>query len=185
MRVISGKFRGKRLYSPEGDKVRPTTDKIKETLFNILASKLTFDDVQALDLFGGTGGIGIEILSRGAKKVIFIDKERDSFRLIKQNLLHVNADAQSYELYNVDYEFALKKLAGKKFDLIIADPPYGNGYEDKIVSLVKKYDLLNSGGVLVVEHSTQKSFGDYGFSVSHRKCGNTTLSFLSLEEVEQ
>ena len=185
MRVISGKFRGKRISSPEGDKVRPTTDKIKETLFNILVSKNLLGEVFALDLFGGTGGIGIELLSRGAEKVIFIDKDRESIRFIRENLKNVGASEQTFEIYNVDYEFALKKLQGKKFDLIFADPPYNAGFEDMVIRLVQKYDLLQSDGVLVIEHSTQKSFESETFEVDNRKCGNTTLSFLSPKEKEE
>jgi 16S rRNA (guanine966-N2)-methyltransferase len=86
MRVISGKFKYKLLYNPKDDRVRPTTDRIKETLFNIVASKDKVDGVFVLDLFAGSGALGIESISRGASKVVFIDKDRDSFALVQQNL---------------------------------------------------------------------------------------------------
>ena len=110
MRVISGLFKYKALYSPQDNKVRPTTDRIKETLFNILSSKNKTGQVFVLDLFSGSGALGIESLSRGATKVIFIDKSKDSFALTNKNLAHVGANKDSYEVYNVDYEFGLKKL---------------------------------------------------------------------------
>lgn len=108
MRVISGKFKYKQLYAPENNLVRPTTDRIKETLFNILASKGVAGTVTVLDLFAGSGALGIESLSRGAEKVVFIDKSRDSIKLLNKNLAHVGADPKTYEIYNVDFEFALK-----------------------------------------------------------------------------
>lgn len=91
MRVISGKYRGKKIFAPLNDKVRPTTDRIKETLFNILASKGYGEGVTVLDLFGGTGALGIEALSRGAEKAIFIDNDPESVKLIRQNLLNIKA----------------------------------------------------------------------------------------------
>ena len=179
MRVISGKFKGRKLQPPQGDAVRPTTDRIKETLFNILSSKGVTGETLVLDLFAGSGAVGIEALSRGAEKVIFIDKNPDSIKLVNYNLNHVGACESSYELYSVDYAFALKKLKGKKFDVIYADPPYNAKYEDSIVFLVKKFELLADNGVLVVEHNNETRFKTDGFEVDNRDCGYTQLSFLS------
>lgn len=100
--------------------MRPTTDRIKETLFNILSSKGLCGDITALDLFGGSGALGIEAMSRGARKTVFIDKDYRSVSLIKTNLAHVGASAADYEIYNVDFAFALKKLKDKRFDVIFA-----------------------------------------------------------------
>ena len=179
MRVISGKFKGRKLQSPLGDAVRPTTDRIKETLFNILSSKGVTGETLVLDLFAGSGAVGIEALSRGAEKTIFIDKSQESLKLVKYNLDHVGASESNYELYSVDYAFALKKLKGKKFDFIFADPPYNAKYEDSIILLVKKYDLLAENGVLVVEHNNETKFKTDGYEVDKRDCGYTQLSFLS------
>ena len=180
MRVISGKFKGRKLLAPQGDAVRPTTDRIKETLFNILSSKGVTGETLALDLFAGSGAVGIEALSRGANKVVFIDKSQESLKLVKYNLDHVGADESSYELYSVDFAFALKKLKGKKFDFIFADPPYSAKYEESIVFLVKKYELLADNGVLVVEHNNETKFKTDGYEVDKRECGYTQLSFLKL-----
>lgn len=178
MRVISGKYKGRKLLPPQDQRVRPTTDRIKETLFNILSSKGVVGAITALDLFGGSGAVGIESLSRGAEKVVFIDKSADSIKLIKYNLQHVGAKDADWEIYAVDYAFALKKLRGRKFDFIFADPPYNATFEDSIVFLVKKFELLSENGVLVIEHSNEVKFKTDGFVVDKRDCGFTQLSFL-------
>lgn len=184
MRVISGKFKYKQLYAPENNLVRPTTDRIKETLFNILSSKGVSGEVTVLDLFAGSGALGIESISRGAEKVVFIDKSRDSVKLLAKNLAHVGADPESYEVYNVEFGFALKKLKGRKFDVIFADPPYAAGYESKIIELVDKYGVLAQGGVLVIEHESDNKLDASPFVSDERNCGNTTLSFLTYPEEE-
>lgn len=178
MRVISGKFKYKLLYSPEDNRVRPTTDRIKETLFNMLASRGSVGAVTVLDLFAGSGALGIESLSRGAEKVVFIDKNRDSFKLLTKNLAHVGADPRSYETYNVDYAFALKKLKGRKFDVIFIDPPYAAGLENDVVRLIGVYGLLSECGVAVVESDVSTKFDFYGFEANEKPCGNTKLTVL-------
>ncbi len=178
MRVISGKFKYKLLYSPKDNKVRPTTDRIKETLFNIVSSKNKAGEVFVLDLFAGSGALGIESLSRGARKVIFIDKDKESIALVNQNLKHVGAQQSEYEIYNVDYEFALKKLKDKDFDLIFIDPPYALHIENKVIDLIKKYNVLSKNGLIVVEHDVKNEFEVDGFEVDTRKCGSTALTFL-------
>ncbi len=183
MRVISGKFKGRKLYSPKDERVRPTTDRIKETLFNILLSKKK-NVVTVLDLFGGSGAVGIEALSRGAEKCVFIDRDIESVRLIKENLNHVGAKETDYSIYNVDFSFALKKLKDKRFDFIFADPPYASDFEEKIVRLIDKYNVLANDGVLVVEHANDKIFPTENFEVDRRECGYTVLTFLTYRNAE-
>lgn len=183
MRVISGKFKYKTLMSPQGNNVRPTTDRIKETIFNILSSRGKIGAIYALDLFGGSGALGIESLSRGATKVVFVDKNADSVKLIRENLANVGALKETYEVYKVDYAFALKKLAGKRFDLVFADPPYAAGLEKDIMELVLKYDILSHNGVLVIEHDVTNAFEvSEKFQADRRACGNTGLTFLTYKE---
>lgn len=182
MRVISGKMKGRKLFAPENNDVRPTTDRIKETLFNILASKGACGEISVLDLFCGSGALGIEALSRGASKVVFIDRDNESMRLTKQNLAHVKALPSDYETYTVDYLFALKKLKGRRFDLIFADPPYAAGFEDTILKAVFDADVLSDNGVFVLEHSVGVKVNANGFSEDLRICGNTALSFFTKEK---
>ncbi len=184
MRVISGKFKYKQLYAPENNLVRPTTDRIKETLFNILASKGVAGTVTVLDLFAGSGALGIESLSRGAEKVVFIDKSRDSIKLLNKNLAHVGADPKTYEIYNVDFEFALKKLKNRGFDMIFADPPYAAGLEEKIIGLIDKYGVLATDGVLIIEHDSKNKFSISPFVSDERICGSSSLSFLTYPNKE-
>ena len=182
MRVISGKFKGKKLFAPGDNRVRPTTDRIKETLFNILAAKGFCGEVTVLDLFGGSGALGIEAISRGATKTVLIDKDPASIALIKENLNHVGAKPVDYEVYNVDYAFALKKLKDKRFDVIFADPPYAAGLESAIMETIDKYNVLSETGVLVIEHSADVGFVADRYDEDRRVCGNTVLSFLTLKE---
>lgn len=179
MRVISGKFKGKKLLAPADNRVRPTTDRIKETLFNILASKGLCGEVAVLDLFGGSGALGIEAMSRGAIRTVFIDSDPTSVALIKTNLAHVGAKPSDYEIYNVDYAFALKKLKDKRFDVIFADPPYSAGLETVIADTIAKYNVLSESGVLVIEHSVGVVFESAAYEEDRRVCGNTVLSFLT------
>ncbi len=181
MRVISGKYRGKKLFSPENNDVRPTTDRIKETVFNILSSKSDFEDATVLDLFSGSGALGIEALSRGAARAVFVDKSRDSVELTKKNLKHVGVDG---EVYNTDFQVALKKLDGRKFDFIFLDPPYFGKNEQTIFDLIEKYDLLTQKGIIFLEHSTKIGLPDTGerYIIDNRVCGSTTISFLQRRE---
>lgn len=179
MRVISGKYRGSKLLSPDDNRVRPTTDRIKESVFNILCNKVLIENSIALDLFAGSGALGIEALSRGSRHVTFIDKDKDSIKLVLSNLTKVNADALSFDIYNIEYEFAMKKLSGKKFDIIFVDPPYALRIEKKVLDLVVKYELLSENGIIVVEHDTDNNIYHSCFDIDCRKMGNTSVSFLS------
>lgn len=179
MRVISGKFKGKRLFSPTDNRIRPTTDRIKETMFNILFSKgADFQDM--LDLFSGSGALGIEALSRGANNAVFIDRDANSIKLTKENLSHVGAN--DYEIYHTDFTVALKKLKGRKFDVIFADPPYSLRLESKIIEGVMENELLKADGILIIEHSKENELqiDSKSFIMDERYCGNTVLSFITL-----
>ena len=182
MRVISGKYRGKKLFAPEGDDVRPTTDRIKETVFNILCAKSDFNEAKVLDLFSGSGALGIEAISRGATQVVFVDKSRDSIALTRKNLAHVGV---SGEVYNTDFKVALKKLSGRQFDFIFLDPPYFGKNEQEIFDLIEKYDLLTEKGIIFLEHSTKIDLPDTGkrYIIDNRSCGNTSITFLQRSEL--
>lgn len=181
MRVISGKYRGKRLASPADERVRPTTDRIKETLFNILSSRGGLYG-NVLDLFAGSGALGIEALSRGAEHAVFVDKDPDSVRLVKANLAHVGIE--DAEVYNTDYRVALKKLQGRQFDFIFLDPPYCLHIEPALVRLIDEYRLLRNNGQIIIEHDSKndlpKSLESY--IIDTRVCGNTSLSYLRRED---
>ena len=142
MRIIAGKYKGKVLNSFEADNIRPTSDMVKEAI----CSKFQFEfpDSTVLDLFGGTGNFGFEVLSRGAKKVVICDTDIRSINIIKKNNTLLKADA---EIIQGDYNKCLKLLMGKyKFDFIFLDPPYKTTYGEQAMQLIKKYDLLAEDG---------------------------------------
>lgn len=152
LRVISGTARGKKLLSPKGYDTRPTTDRIKESLFNILAYEIA--DTYFLDLFSGTGAIGIEALSRGAAKAVFVDKSFESINIIEKNL----KNSKLYEnavIMKMDFINAISKLKkeGMLFDIIFLDPPYGTDLAEKAISEIFHSKLLKETGFIIVEQS--------------------------------
>lgn len=150
MRVISGKARGKKLYSLEGLETRPTLDRVKESVFNIL--QFSIKDSVVLDLFSGSGALAIEALSRGAKKAVLCDNSKKAINIIEKNLKETNLYMQA-QLLNTDYLNALEILKNEliKFDIIFLDPPYKSDYVVKSIEHILEYDLLTEDGIIVVE----------------------------------
>ena len=155
MRVISGSVGGLKLKAPEGLETRPTTDRIKESLFNIIAPEIY--DTYFLDIFSGSGGIGIEALSRGASFAVFIDNSRKSADIIRSNLKAAKFEEKA-ELLNTDAQRALKVLSEKnmRFDIIFMDPPYSKGLTEKTLSALEQYKLLKETGFIIAEQSREE-----------------------------
>lgn len=176
MRVICGKYKGKRLIAPEGNRTRPTTDKIKESVFNILSSGGEMRG-NVLDLFAGSGSLGIEALSRGADSAVFVDKNPEAVAVVRKNLALVGANAR---VYNTDWKVAVRKLEGQKFDLIFLDPPYALAIETQLLAEIEAKDLLADDGVIVVEHSSDNDFEFDGerFFADRREHSATSVTFL-------
>ena len=150
MRVISGKSRGKKLLSLDGDNTRPTLDRVKEALFN----KLQFDiqDAVVLDLFAGTGALGIEALSRGAKKIVFCDKSPEAIKVIKKNVASTYNEEKSI-IINKDYNDVLEEIIiqNEKFDIVFLDPPYKTNLAIDSLQKIIMSDLLTEEGIIVIE----------------------------------
>ena len=165
MRIISGSARGRRLKELQGMDTRPTTDKVKEALFNII--QFDVEGRKVLDLFAGTGQLGIEALSRGAADCLFVDSARDSVRLVQENLRRCGLTAR---VLQCDALGILK--SGEKFDLIFLDPPYGSGLEAKAIEAVKEFDILTRGGIMVVETRPETALpvlpAEYGTAKTYR-----------------
>lgn len=184
MRVISGKARGLKLNTPKNEDVRPTTDRVKESLFNIINGYII--DGEILDLFAGTGSLGIECLSRGANKCVFVDVSKTSIDIVKSNIKKARVEDNA-EILNIDYKSAIDKVKNKtyKFDIIFMDPPY---YENMFIDALKKIDgsdILKDDGIIVVEHDTKQEFPEsIGNLIKDRskKYGNTTLTFYCMED---
>ena len=144
MRVITGTARGRRLKTPENDAIRPTTDNVKEALFNIL--QFDIEGRRVLDLFAGTVQLGIECLSRGATNVTFVDRDRDALCIVRDNLKTCGLTA------TVLQEDALRFLErGGKYDLIFVDPPYDSELYKPVLETINSVDILSDGGIIVCE----------------------------------
>ncbi|AZK47839.1 16S rRNA (guanine(966)-N(2))-methyltransferase RsmD [Paenibacillus lentus] len=159
MRVISGSARGRPLKAVPGIGTRPTTDKVKEALFSMIGPY--FEGGHALDLFAGTGGLGIEALSRGMDKAIFVDLDYKSVETVKANLKATGLTEQA-EVYKNDAERALKTLAkrGASFDLVFLDPPYRLKHGDKLMERMDELNLLEDQAVLVLEYESTFDYRD-------------------------
>ena len=148
MRVITGTARGTKLKTPEGMLTRPTTDRVKEALFNIIQFDIAGD---VLDLFAGTGQLGIECLSRGAKEVTFVDQSREAIAIVKQNLKSCGFEARVVQSDSIAF---LER--GAKFDLILLDPPYATNLIDKALQIINSVDILTESGIIVCESGREK-----------------------------
>ncbi len=153
MRVISGCARGHKLKAPKGLTTRPTTDRIKESLFNILAPDIY--GCRFLDLFSGSGAIGIEALSRGAEKAVFVDSDKNSLSVIKDNIRAVKLDNNA-EVLGCDVRAAVMRLSRDRasFDIIFMDAPYGKGYTQQTLTYIAEAKILAPDGYIVAEISS-------------------------------
>jgi 16S rRNA (guanine966-N2)-methyltransferase len=179
MRVISGKAKGRRLVAHKGQAVRPTADRVKESLFNILPRD--FCRMKVLDLFAGTGNLGIEALSRGAEKAILVDASERSAAVIRENLRRLEFSDHA-EVWVLPAARALRSLAkrGEIFDVIFLDPPYDQKLVGSALRLIEQGNLLNPNGTLVAEHSARESVPTSYESLilnDQRRYGDTLLSF--------
>lgn len=173
MRVVGGQYRGKKLKALEGDATRPTLDRVKEAVFN-MAMPWVFDSV-VLDLFGGSGGMGIEAVSRGAKKAYINDSAKGAVRIIEDNVRYVGC-GELVEISNLDWQtfvnIALQK--GLKFDIIILDPPYACDFFYECVDKCKQ--LLNEDGVIIIEHDERIHFEKD--VIKEKKYGRVMVTFI-------
>ena len=183
MYIVAGKYKNHKLRSPKGMETRPTTNRLREALFNICQSYI--ENARFLDLFAGSGAIGLEALSRGAKEVTFIDSHRESIHCIKQNIeslqLETNARAIQGDVFTLIPKF---EKQGVKFDIIYADPPYEQGHGEqlwsqKLLQLIDQHQVLEPGGYLFIEESSSMELTLDGLStlevVSIRKMGRASL----------
>lgn len=145
MRIVAGSARGRKLITPEGIDIRPTTDKVKEAMFSIIQFDLQNKSI--LDLFAGTGQLGLEAISRGAKSVCFVDSSKKALELVKKNI-SLTGFSDSVRVFHGD-SFSFLKNSKEKFDIIILDPPYENGMCDKAAGLLP--DVLNKNAIIICE----------------------------------
>jgi len=186
VRVISGERKGHKLKAPKGMEVRPTEDKIKESLFNILRPLI--EDATVLDLFGGSGGIGIEFLSRGAKIAYFVDISNESISCIRENLTHTKLIDRS-NIINKDAIRALSyfKDNNLKFDYIYLDPPFKkHDLLIKTLEIISNNKLIFDKGIIIIEHEKEFNLENEYYNLiryDYRSYGSKSLSFYTISEV--
>ncbi len=185
MRVISGKCRGTKLAAPDGLNTRPTTDRIKETLFNMIAFDLP--DCRFLDLFSGSGAIGIESLSRGAKRAVFVENNKQALACIESNLQKTRLKENS-QIYPIDVLSALKLLGQnkEKFDIIFMDPPYKLTFIAEVLQKIIDYDLLADEGYIILERSSNTTIPNAKNLVlwKEKRYKTTTINFFRKDSKE-
>ena len=177
MRIIGGKYRSRVLAEFPGEDVRPTSDRAKESLFNILALKL--QGARVLDLFAGSGSLGLECLSRGAKEVIFNDFSKDSLAIVRKNLtaLKIPVNGEEAKITQSDYLSCLSVMRGK-FDVVFLDPPYRFDYGKSALEMIAKRGLLSENGVAVYERDRAFEGEIDGLEqYDERKYGKTYITF--------
>ncbi|MCC5911984.1 MAG: 16S rRNA (guanine(966)-N(2))-methyltransferase RsmD [Clostridiaceae bacterium] len=184
MRIIAGKARGHRLETPSNLKIRPTTDRIKESIFNIIQKHL-YDSI-VIDLFSGTGNLGIEALSRNSNKAYFVDNSQESIDIIKSNLDKTRLRDQG-EVIRGDVRVALNKIASKgvQADIIFMDPPYKKGLVIPTLEGIQSANLLKASGIIVIDHDkTEDLPEEINELIKYRSkgYGNTTVSFYKQKE---
>ena len=180
MRIISGSARGTKLYTLEGQATRPTLDRVKESLFNIIQNEVV--DSVFLDLFSGSGAIGLEAASRGAKKTILCDKSKDAIKVINKNVEKTHLK-EKVELYNLDYEVLLNDKIKDTLDIIYIDPPYNSDFAIKAVNSIIKKKLVNENSTIIIETDDEEKIIE-GLNkievriTDKRKYGRAILIFL-------
>lgn len=173
MKVTAGKLKGRKLIENTYDHIRPSADVVKQSIFNKLF--LEVEGAKVLDLFAGTGALGIEAYSRGAEKVVLVDKDYRSIKLIRDNLISLNISNENIRIIKASYEDALKKLKDEKFDIILVDPPYKAGLYEKAISFINQYDSLSDDGIVVCEHDKKDKFDYSPFEVYDEKIYGTKM----------
>lgn len=182
MRIIAGIARGRSLEAPQGVATRPTSDRVREAMFSAIEARLDLSGAQVLDLFAGTGALGLEAVSRGAVRAVFVDHSPDCERLILRNGSSIGF-AEAISVICTDVVGALAQLTGQGlvFDLVLADPPYADAV-DELLDEISRSRLLEEGGLLVLEHAKQRrapeACGELRL-LHGRRYGDTAVSFFT------
>ena len=186
MRIIGGKYRGLKLLPPNGLNIRPTSDRLKESLFSIITSnkyKIHIDNSNVLDICSGTGSLGIESLSRGAKSVFFIDKDHRSIKLIYNNIAKLDIDKQIENNIKIISDVVIKALKNinKIFQIVLIDPPYNTNITEKCLLKLKELNLIDEDSYIFVESSKTEEFNYDGYQILDIKVhGISKLTILKL-----
>lgn len=179
MRIVSGRYKGRRLELPKNFKARPTTDFAKESLFNILSNSIDWEDVKALDLFGGTGSISFELVSRGCPQVTCVEKYPPNYSFIEKTKELLGA--KELQIFKMDV-FKFLEISKDQFDFIFADPPYNLPFLKEVPKLIIEKNLLKPGGTFIMEHSKSDDFSSSAYYKEKRVYGSVNFSIFEKEE---
>ena len=186
MRIIGGKFKGLKILPPDDNKIRPTSDRLKESLFSIITSnryQINIDNCNVLDICSGTGSLGIESFSRGANAVYFVDKDHKSINLIYKNISKLNIDIKFENKIKIIKDEATKALINinETFQIVLIDPPYNSNITEKCLFKLKKLNLINQDSYIFTESSKTEDFNYDGYEILDIKIyGNSKLTILRL-----
>lgn len=181
MRIISGKFKGRTLVKFEAEHIRPTTDRVKETLFNKLMGQI--EGARVLDLFSGTGNLAIECISRGAESVDLVESHGKSIAIIRENMALLKI-SQGYKIHSLDAFKYIEGFAGLPYDLVLADPPFTRSWAHDLTLKIGSSAVLKGGGVFVIEASSQERMDDNYpglIRLDRRVFGDKNLNFFERE----
>lgn len=186
MRIISGKARGTKLYTLDGTATRPTLDRVKESLFNIIQNDI--EDSTVLDLFSGSGAIGLEFLSRGAKRAVLCDSSKDAIKIIKKNVQKTHFE-EKVEVYNMEFTKLVERLQNQKFDIIYIDPPYATDFIKISLEKIIEYELVNENTKIIVETDDETRILNQIEKMDveitdKRKYGRATIIFLKYRKTQ-
>ena len=188
MRIITGTAKGTVLKTLAGDATRPTAERVKEAVFSML--QFNIEDRAVLDLFSGSGQMGLEALSRGASSAILVDKSRDAVKIIEDNAKKTRL-FEKCTIVQSDYLDFIKRNAGKRFDIIILDPPYAKGFYVPALKAMLSYDMIKRSSIIVCESGAEEIFGDDVdlksklTIVKQTKYASTYITLLSLAEEDE
>ena len=186
MRIISGTARGTKLYTLEGKTTRPTLDRVKESLFNIIQNEIINSNF--LDVFSGSGAIGLEFLSRGAKRAVLCDSSKDAIKIIKQNVQKTHFE-EKVEVYNMEFTKLVERLQNQKFDIIYIDPPYATDFIKISLEKIIEYELVNENTKIIVETDDETRILNQIEKMDveitdKRKYGRATIIFLKYRKTQ-
>lgn len=183
MRIISGTARGCTIQAPQGMDTRPTQDYVRESLFNILREQVEGADV--LDLFAGSGALGLEAVSRGARSAVFVDSGRTAVQCVRRNIVALRME-DSCEVYPCDWRAAVRRLSGRRFDIAFIDPPYRMEQTGEMCAALETAGLLAAEGLIVVEHRKGKApaLDERFVAQDTRRYGDTEITFVRRRQEE-
>lgn len=184
MRIIAGVFKGHHLRAPKSAAVRPTTDRVKESIFNIAAHHRSFSDSNVLDLYAGSGSLGLEALSRGAARAVFVENSHRSITILSENVAHLHCHDRCLIVHNMVERYV--HSTQEQFDFIFTDPPYLYDAYETLAEEIAEKNLLREGGILLLQYSSRKemTLSARWHLMTSRLLGETTISFYQLKKPE-